>query len=112
MIDDDPRTPLEIVAAELYALGLTIRQLPGEYLVNFRNSGDKTARFAEGLGKALELGRAMAEEAGARQASTEKAPRRRWRRKRMTPKARRRRFIRGHNRRVRERALRKQRGKL
>jgi hypothetical protein len=97
----------EIVAAKLRALGLTIRSLPGEYCVNFRNGGDKTARFADNLDEALELGRAMAAEKAADQTATRKPPRRRRRRKRMTPKARRRRFILSHNRRVRAKALRK-----
>jgi hypothetical protein len=104
-------TTFEITAAELRVLGLTLRCLPGEYCVNFRNGGDKTARFVEDLNQALELGRAMAPEKAADPATTKKPPRRRWRRKRMTPKARRRRFILGHNRRLRARAMRKRRGK-
>jgi hypothetical protein len=109
MVETDSLSRFELVTRELRALGLTLRRLPGEYCVNFRNGGDATARMAEDLGEALELGRAMAAEAAAR--ATEKPPRRRWRRKRMTPKARRRRFILGHNRRLRARALRKLRGK-
>ena len=111
MVETDSLSRFELVARELRALGLTLRRLPGEYCVNFRNGGDATARMAEDLNEALELGRAMAAEKAAKQPATEKSPRRRWRRKRMTPKARRRRFILGHNRRVRRRALRKQRGK-
>jgi hypothetical protein len=110
MTYDESQSRPEIVAAELRALGLTLRSLPGEYCVNFRNGGEKTARMADDLDQALELGRAMAAEKAVDQA-TEKPPRRRWRRKRMTPKARRRRFILGHNRRFRRRALRKRRGK-
>ena len=101
----------DIVTAELRTLGLILQRLPGEYCVNFRNGGDKTARFAEDLGEALEIGREMAAEKAAEQPATTKPPRRRWRRKRMTPKARRRRFILGHNRRLRARAMRKPRGK-
>ncbi len=100
----------DIASAELRSLGLTLQRLPGEYRVNFRNGGDGTARFADDLDQALELGRAMAAEKAAEQPTTKKPPRRRWRRKRMTPKARRRRFILGHNRRLRARAMRK-RGK-
>jgi hypothetical protein len=86
--------------------------LPGEYRVNFRDGGDGTARFADDLDEALELGRAMAAEKAAEQPRARKPPRRRrWRRKAMTPKARRRRFILGHNRRVRGRAMRKPGGK-
>lgn len=101
----------EMVAAELRRLGLTIRRLPGEYCINFRDGGDATARMAEDLDQALELGRAMAAEAAISRASAQKPPRRRWRRKKMTPKARRRRFILAHNRRLRAQASRKRRGK-
>jgi hypothetical protein len=111
MAETDSISRFEVVARELRALGLTLRRLPGEYCVNFRNGGDATARMAENLDEALELGRAMAAEAAANRSTSEKPLRRRWRRNRMTPKARRRRFILGHNRRVRRRALRKQRGK-
>src|ERR1700704_4858712 len=107
MVETDSLSRFELVARELRALGLTVRRLPGEYSVNFRNGGDATARMAENLDEALELGRAMAAEAAASRSTTEKPVRRRWQRKRMTPKARRRRFILGHNRRVRRRALRK-----
>jgi|SRR5665213_1114706 len=107
----DAISRFEVVAVELRTLGLTLQRLPGEYRVNFRNGGDKTARFADDLDQALELGRAMAAEKAAEQPATNKPPRRRWRRKRMTPKARRRRFILGHNRRLRARTLRKRRGK-
>jgi hypothetical protein len=111
MVETDSLSRFELVARELRALGLTLRRLPGEYCVNFQNGGDAMARMAEDLNEALELGRVMAAEAAANRPTREKPPRRRWRRKRMTPKARRRRFILGHNRRVRRRALRKQRGK-
>jgi hypothetical protein len=107
----DPLFRFELVAAELRPLGLTLRRLPGEYCVNFRYGGDKTARMADDLDQELEIGRAMAAEKAADRATAEKPPRRRWRRKRMTPKARRRRFILGHNRRLRTRAMRKPRGK-
>ena len=108
---DELRSCFEIVAAELRALGITLQRLPGEYRVNFRNGGNATARMADDLDQALELGRVMAADKAADQATTEKRPRRRWRRKRMTPKARRRRFILGHNRRLRAQAQRKRRDK-
>ena len=112
MTDSESRSKLEIVATELRALGLTIQRLPGEYAVNFRDGRDDTARFADDLDQALEIGRAMAAERATDPAvAAKKPPRRRWRRKRMTPKARRRRFILGHNRRVRARAIRKPGGK-
>ena len=102
----DPLYRFDLVAAELRALGLTLRRLPGEYCVNFPYGGDKTARMAEELDQALELGRAMAAERAANRATTTKPPRSR-RRRRMTPKAQRRRFIRRHNRRLRARARRR-----
>lgn len=101
----------DLVVAELRTLGLTLRRLPGEYCVNFRYGGDKTARMAEDLDQALELGRTMAAKRAADQAMMTKRPNSRWRRRRMTPKAQRRRFIRRHNRRLRARAMRKPRGK-
>jgi hypothetical protein len=107
----DPLSRYELVAAELRTLGITLRSLPGEYCVNFRNGGDSTARMADDLDQALELGREMAAAKTADRAATRKPPLRRWRRKRMTPKARRRRFILGHNRRLRARTMRKPRGK-
>jgi hypothetical protein len=85
--------------------------VPGEYCVNFRYGGDSTARMADDLDQALELSRAMAAEKVADRAATKKPARRRWRGKRMTPKARTRRFILGHNRRLRARAMGKPRGK-
>lgn len=107
----EPRTTFDSVAAEVRKLGLIIRRLPGEYLINFRDSSEKTARFAEDLDQALEIGRTMATEAAADRTATKRLPRRRGRwRKQMTPKARRRRFVRAHNRRVRSRALRKDQG--
>jgi hypothetical protein len=106
-----PISRFELIAAELRALGISLRRLPGEYCVNFRNGGDASARMADDLDQALELGHAMAAEKAADRATTAKPPRRRWRRKGMTPKARRRRFILGHNRRVRSRARRRLRKK-
>jgi hypothetical protein len=108
MAFDDQPSRFDLAAAELRALCMTLRRLPGEYSVNFRNGDDKTARLVEDLDQAVEVGRAMAEAAAADRRTAAPA-RRRWRRKRMTAKARRRRFIRAHNRRARARALRKQR---
>jgi len=73
--------------------------LPGEYRVNFRNGADKTARFADDLNQALEIGREMAAEAATIRVTAKRPPRRRRWRKRMTPKGRRRRLIKQHNRR-------------
>jgi hypothetical protein len=111
MTIDDPRSPFELVSAELRKLGIRLRSLPGEYCLNFRDAGDATARMADDLDQALEIGREMAAAAAVRRAATKEPPRRRWRRRKMTPKARRRRFILGHNRRLRARTLRKPRGK-
>jgi hypothetical protein len=95
MASEEQPSRFDLMAAKLRALGMTLRCLPGEYSVNFRNGDEKMARLVEDLDQALEIGRAMAEEAAA--ARTSATPvRRRWR-KRMTPKARRRRFIRAHN---------------
>jgi hypothetical protein len=111
MATDEPQSPYDIAAAELRKLRLTLRRLPGEYCVNFREGSDGTARFADDLDQALEIGRAMAAEKAADPSASEKPPRRRSRRERMTPKARRRRFILGHNRRLRARTMRKPGGK-
>lgn len=111
MTIDDPTSRFELVSAELRALGITLRRLPGEYCVNFRNGSDKTARLADDLDQALEFGRALATEAAVSRASAKKSPRRRWRRRRVSLKALRRRFICGGNRRVFARARRKRRGK-
>jgi hypothetical protein len=43
----DPVPPFELAAAELRALGISLTRLPGEYRVNYRNGGDRTARLAE-----------------------------------------------------------------
>jgi hypothetical protein len=55
----DP-SPFELATAELRKLGITLRQLPGEYRVNFSNANDATARTLETLDEALAAGRAMA----------------------------------------------------
>lgn len=107
MTDNEPRSRFEVISAELRTLGLTLQRLPGEYRVNFRDGGDDAARFADDLDQALELGRAMAAEKVAAGTTTKKPARRRRWRKQMTPKARRRRFIRAHNRRVRARLRRR-----
>jgi hypothetical protein len=56
MTDPAP-SPFELATAELRKLGITLRQLPGEYTVNFRNGSDATARNADTLDEAVELGR-------------------------------------------------------
>lgn len=95
---DDPFSRFERVEAELRALGITIRRLPGEYCVNFRYGGDKMARMADDLDQVLEIGRAMAAEAAANRATT---TRRRRRPRTTNGKALRRRFSRRRKRRVR-----------
>jgi hypothetical protein len=96
----------DVVAAELRALGMTIAARPGEYIVNYRDGKDETARYTDDLDEALELGRELAAAApAAAQAHTLTPPRRRRRPLKMTPKAVRRRFIRRHNQRMRARAM-------
>ncbi len=109
MPSNDPRSRFELVEAELRALGISLRSLPGEYCVNFRYGGEKTARMADDLDQALELGRTMAADRAAEE-STKTSQRRRRRRRKIPRKAQRRRFIRGHNRRVRLQVLDKQDG--
>jgi hypothetical protein len=99
------RTPFELATAELRKLGITLRHLPGEFSVNFRDGNDATARTAETLEDAVELGRDMAKRPAPAATTTTAAPGKRYRRpRRMTPKAQRRRMIRQHNRRMRARA--------
>jgi hypothetical protein len=104
-------TPLrfETVAAELRVLGITLESLPGEYRVNFHNGKEGAAYCTDDLQDALAAGRAMAAAVAADQASQETpsaSGKRRRPRRRMTPKAQRRRMIRQHNRRLRTRAIR------
>jgi hypothetical protein len=99
----DVPSPFELAAAELRALGIVLTRLPGEYRVNYRNGGDGTARLAEDLELAVELGRALADAAPAPTVRGGRRP------LRMTPKAVRRRKIKAHNYRLRARALTKQR---
>jgi hypothetical protein len=101
------RTPFEVATAELRKLGITLRQLPGEFSVNFHNGTDATARTVETLDEAFALGRDMAKTLAPATPATAAtaAPGKRYRHpRRMTPKAQRRRMIRQHNRRMRARA--------
>jgi hypothetical protein len=107
MTGDQSPSPFELAAAELRPLGITLARLPGEYRVNLRNGADATARMAETLDEAVEIGRSMAADTPAPPGPAQ-GPRRR-RPRRMTPKAIRRRMIRAHNHRMRARALSKQR---
>jgi len=105
MTTNAPNTRFDEAVTELRRLGITLRSLPGEYSVNFRQADPQSARMAETLAEAVALGRLMAAQSSA--AAT--APPRCRRRKRviwLTAKQRRRRFIRQHNRRRRTRALR------
>ena len=98
----------ELVAAELRALGVTVAARPGEYAVNYRNDTDETALYTDDLDDALELGRTFAAALPAtdQPPHTASTPRRRRGRRKMTPKAQRRRMIRKHNRRLHARAIR------
>ena len=100
-----PLSRFELAARELRALGVTLAALPGEYRVNFSGGGDATAYLTDDLDDAIEHGRAVARAAEAKPPP----PARKWQKKKMTPKAIRRRMIRAHNRRMRARAIRQQR---
>jgi hypothetical protein len=104
------RTPFELAARELRELGITLRQLPGEYQVNLTGGADENALTAETLEEALELGRDMAKTLAPATAAAARGKKYR-RPLRMTPKAVRRRMIRKHNRRMRARVIREQHGK-
>jgi hypothetical protein len=106
MIDAAP-SPFELATAELRKLGITLRQLPGEYTVNFANSGDATARTLETLDQALAAGRDMAAQRAEASSTKGRGPRRR-RPRRMTPKAHNRRLRRAHMYKLRTRALKQQ----
>jgi hypothetical protein len=94
-----------LATAELRKLGITLRQLPGEYQVNLTGGPDENALSAETLGEAVELGRDMAKTLAPATPTTTATPGKRYRHpRRMTPKAQRRRMIRQHNRRMRARA--------
>ena len=99
------RTPFELATGELRKLGITLRQLPGEFSVNFHNGSDATARTVETLDEAFALGRDMAKTLAPAATTTTAVPGKRYRHpRRMTPKAQRRRMIRQHNRRMQARA--------
>jgi hypothetical protein len=98
------RTPFELATAELRKLGITLRQLPGEYHVNLLGGPDANALSAETLDEAIQLGLDMAKTLAPATTSTA-TPGKRYRHpRRMTPKAQRRRMIRAHGRRMRARA--------
>jgi len=100
-------SPFELAAAELRRLGIALRQLPGEYSVNFVNAAESTARILETLDQALAAGRAMAAER-AEAGRSSRGPRRRPYRPR-TAKAYNRMLRKKHMRKLRARALRQQR---
>jgi hypothetical protein len=98
------RTPFELATAELRKLGITLRQLPGEYRVNLLGGPDTNALSAETLDEAVQLGLDMAKTLAPATTSTA-AQRKNYRHpRRVTPKAQRRRMIRQHNRRMQARA--------
>jgi hypothetical protein len=101
----DPAS-FELATIELRALGITLRRLPGEYEVNFRGGRDETARRAETIEEAVQLGRAMT----ADRVPAATPARRRRRPLRMTAKAVNRRRRLAHLRRMLARAIR-QKGK-
>ena len=95
------RTPFELATAELRKLGITLRQLPGECSVNFRDGSDATTTRPRHWTKHLRSARQWPQRSRAAGASRGRRSRRPLR---MTPKAVRRRMIRQHNRRMRARA--------
>ena len=110
----------ETARAELRAIGISLTMHPGTYAVNFRGASDATAYFSDELVDAIDHGRAMAATRRAQEAADQaivaatgkpRAPRVKRRRK-MTPKAMRRRMIRQHNRRLRAGAQGAARGRL
>lgn len=104
MPDHDPRSPFDIASALLRARGIVLRRLPGEYVVDFRDGGAGTARFADDIGEALRLGLDMADAEGEAMAQPQC-------RSMKTDKQYRARFIRRHTKAVRKRALRRARGR-
>jgi hypothetical protein len=98
-------SPFDLATAELRKLGIALRQLPGEYSVNFINGSESTAHIAENLDDALALGRAMATER-AEAGRSSRGPRYR-RPRRMTPKAYNKRLRMAHMRRLRAQAKQK-----
>lgn len=99
MIAEEPLSAFDRASAKLRALGVSLRALPGEYLVNIRKGGEATARIAPDLDEAVALGEALA--AAVADLSTRHA--------RCHPlksaKRYRRRFIRRHNKRFRRQAI-------
>ena len=57
MTRDLSPSPFELAAGELRKLGITLTRLPGEYAVSCRDRRKSTARTAETLDQAVELGR-------------------------------------------------------
>jgi hypothetical protein len=108
MSDSPARSPFQIATAELRALGIIITRQPGEYSVNFLNGKSDTAASRETLDEAIALGRDMAKQAPA--AATKAANYRPKRRLSMRPKAVIKRRIKAHNRRLRARGIKEQRG--
>jgi len=111
---DQPPSLFATARAELRAIGIDLTMHPGTWCVNFRGARDATAYFSDDMADAIEHGHAMAASRAidadpAAPATTGKSPRRKWRPRKMTPKAQRRRLIRQHNRRLRARAIKKPR---
>lgn len=98
------------IIEELRAQGVLITNYGGEWCVKLRSTADATGYVTDDLLDAFEHGRALAAAPGNASPAEAIPPtiRRKWRRP-MSAKAQRRRFIRQHNRRMRGRALRRQR---
>jgi len=48
-----PLTPFQTAADQVWALGQTLRRVPGGYIVNFRNGGASTEYQTEDLADAI-----------------------------------------------------------
>lgn len=60
-----PLTPFQIAAEQVYALGQTLRRVPGGYIVNFRNGSASTEYQTEDLANAVSHAGAVAADAPA-----------------------------------------------
>jgi hypothetical protein len=98
---DEDIPPFDRASRRLRTLGLTLRALPGEYIINLCGGGDKTARTAADLTEAISIGEAMAEAA-----SLVPEPRKGHRQPLSSARRSRRRFVRRHNKWFRRRSIR------
>jgi hypothetical protein len=103
MMRDPAASPFDVAAAGLARLGITLRRLPGQYRVNYRNGRDATAQTADTLEEAITLGLGLVVARDQQQATRAKRVRRCFRPR--TAKAYNRWLRKKHNRRLRARAM-------